>query len=179
MKKRKLSILICCLLGFTLISCSSDGSKNKNNVNDTSKVQESKTPEESKTVEEDKTIKESETVETNEQKGYKLRFGELLDSKENGDILIIKAKIKPSYNNKATIDQNGFNVEDLILNQGADKFNEIQYWAVADMADGSENKVISFTLDKSLIDKVKAQTLVGNMIVENSIDTYILPSLQE
>ena len=175
MRKRKISILICCLLGFTLISC---GSENKNNVNGTSKVQE-KTTEESKTVEEDKTEKESETAETNEEKGYKLRFGELLDSTENGNILIIKAKITPSYNNKATINQNGFNVEDLILNQGADKFNEIQYWAVADMEDGSESKVISFTLDKNLIDKVKSQTLVGNMIVENSIDTYVLPSLQE
>lgn len=82
MKKRKLSILICCLLGFTLISCSSDGSENKNNVNDTSKVQESKTPEESKTVEEDKTIKESKTVETNEEEVYKY-LDSLLKSEEN------------------------------------------------------------------------------------------------
>lgn len=107
-----------------------------------------------------------------------LKFGELLDVTTNNDILIIKAKISPSYNNRATINQNGFNVEDIILNQGGDAFNEIQYWAVADMTDGSESKVISFTLTKDQITSVKNKQLVGNQIVNKATDVWILPSLQ-
>lgn len=107
-----------------------------------------------------------------------LKFGELLDATTNDGILIIKAKISPSYSNKATITQNGFNVEDIILNQGGDSFDEIQYWAVADMTDGSESKVISFTLTKDHINSVKNEQLFGNEIVDKAIDVWILPSLQ-
>lgn len=107
-----------------------------------------------------------------------LKFGELLDVTTNDGILIIKAKISPSYSNKATITQNGFNVEDIILNQGGDLFDEIQYWAVADMTDGSESKVISFTLTKDHINSVKNEQLFGNEIVDKATDVWILPSLQ-
>ena len=55
---------------------------------------------------------------------------------------MIKAKIESNISKKLTVSQNGFNVEDLILNQEAEKYNEIQYWAVADMADGTESKVV-------------------------------------
>lgn len=77
--------------------------------------------------------KVNQEASTDNTKVSSLKFGELLDVTTNNDILIIKAKISPSYNNKATINQNGFNVEDIILNQGGDAFNEIQYWAVADI----------------------------------------------
>lgn len=107
-----------------------------------------------------------------------LKFGELLDVTTNDGILIIKAKISPSYSNKATITQNGFNVEDIILNQGGDSFDEIQYWAIADMTDGSESKVISFTLTKDHINSVKNEQLFGNEIVDKATDVWILPSLQ-
>ena len=107
----------------------------------------------------------------------KVRFGELLSSTVNGKTLVIKAKVSPSFNNKTTIDQNGYNVEDIILNQGGDSFNEIQYWAVADMNDGSESKVISFTLDKNQINAIKNKQLVGNQIVDKANDVWILPSL--
>ncbi|MEG0667859.1 MAG: hypothetical protein RR460_04460 [Clostridium sp.] len=107
----------------------------------------------------------------------KLKFGELVDIKENNNMLIIKAKIEPSYSNKTTVNQNGFNIEDIILNKGGDVFDEIQYWAVADMSDGSEEKVISFTLKKKHIDDIKDKQLVGNKIVDNADDVWILPSL--
>lgn len=109
---------------------------------------------------------------------YKIKHGEMLDATINGDILVIKAKISPSYKNSATINQNGFNIEDIIKNQGASKFNEIQYWAVADMKDGSESKVISFTLDSNLIKNIEAGNIPGNQIVKNAKDVWILPSLQ-
>ena len=107
----------------------------------------------------------------------KMKFGELLSSIVNGKTLIIKAKISPSFSNKTTIDQNGYNVEDIILNQGGDSFDEIQYWAVADMNDGSEGKVISFTLNKDQINSIKNKQLVGNKIVDNANDVWVLPSL--
>ncbi len=118
-------------------------------------------------------------TDNQEDNDYTLKFGKLLEVNGHDDVLVIKAKIEPSYNNGATIKQNGYNVEDLILNQGCDEFSEIQYWAVADMTDGSESKVISFTLDKNLIDMIKGKNIVGNQIVDKALDVWILPSLQD
>ena len=81
--------------------------------------------------------------------------------------------------NKMTIDQNYFNVEDIILNKGGSSYNEIQYWAVADMTSGDESKVISFKLDKSLIDKIKNKEVAANRLGEYAIDLWVLPSLTE
>jgi len=109
---------------------------------------------------------------------YKAKFGNILEANKLGKSLTIKFKIKSSISNKTTIDQNGFNVEDLILNQGASQFETINYWAVADMEDGSESKVISFTLNKDLIKSVKSQNTFGNQIVDKANDVWILPSLK-
>lgn len=123
-----------------------------------------------------------------------LRFGELLNITETptylfdekdqfvgtgNDIVVVKAKISPSYNNKATIKQNYLNIEDLIQNQGFDKYNELQYWAVADMTDGSEGKVFSCTVSDSLIKSIKENAISVeryNVMVD---DLWILPSLLE
>ena len=110
---------------------------------------------------------------------YKARFGTFIEGNISQNILVVKFKIQSSTSNKATIHQNGYNIEDMILNQGADKYNEIQYWAVADMEDGSESKVISFTVDKDLITKIKNQQVVGNQIVDCAKDVWILPSLKQ
>lgn len=110
---------------------------------------------------------------------YKSRYGEFKEATTLNNCLVIKFKISPSISNETTIHQNGYNVEDLILNQGADVYNEIQYWAVADMADGSESKVISFTVNKDLINKVKNNQVGGNKIIAYADDVWILPSLQE
>lgn len=109
---------------------------------------------------------------------YNIKHGEFLSSNITEDILVIKTKIEPNLNNKLTISQNEFNVEDIIKNQGGDQFNEIQYWAVADMEDGSESKVISFTLDKNLIDSVKSGNIPANQIIDKSSDVWVLPSLK-
>lgn len=109
---------------------------------------------------------------------YNIKHGEFLSSNITEDILVIKTKIEPNLNNKLTISQNEFNVEDIIKNQGGDQFNEIQYWAVADMEDGSESKVISFTLDKNLIDSVKSGNTPANQIIDKSSDVWVLPSLK-
>ena len=107
----------------------------------------------------------------------KVQYGETLDVTIMGTTLIVKAKISPSYNNDATIKQNYHSVEDLILKQGCDRFSEIQYWAVADMQDGSEGKVISFTCDKSMIRSVAEGRLVAIQFGDYVQDLWILPSL--
>lgn len=139
-------------------------------------------------VEKDKEIKETKNKSKENQSSnipkkianlYKIKYGELLDATENNNVLIIKTKITPSMNNKLTIDQNGYNIEDLIVNQGADLYDEIQYWAVADMEDGTESKVISFTVDKNLINSIKNKNTVANQIINQAKDVWILPSLSK
>ena len=120
----------------------------------------------------------SDSDSNKEVSGYKIKHGEFIESNINDDVLVIKAKIEPSLNNKLTISQNGFNVEDIIKNQGGDQFKEIQYWAVADMSSGEENKVVSFTLNEELIKDIKDGNVVANQIIDNADDVYILPSLQ-
>ena len=108
-----------------------------------------------------------------------IKHGELLDSNVNAEnTLIVKAKITPSFTNGLTISQNGYNIEDIILNQGGDKYDEIQYWAVADMDGGSESKVVSFTVGKDMIKKIKNKSIVGMEIVDKASDVFILPSLK-
>lgn len=112
-----------------------------------------------------------------------LQYGTLLDKNEstqNGEkIIVIKAKITSSLSNKMTIDQNYYNIEDLIKNHNYDKYDTIEYWAVADMTDGSESKVISFTVDKPLIDKIAAGNFPTNQMGKYVSDLWILPSLTE
>jgi hypothetical protein len=122
---------------------------------------------------------ENDETSVSQQKndGVKLVHGELLDIKK-GDVTIIKAKIKPSYNNDATINQNYYNIEDLIKNQGFDKCQQIQYWAVADMESGSESKVISFTVNKDLIDKIAKEEVFGISMGDYVDELWLHPSLR-
>lgn len=107
-----------------------------------------------------------------------IKHGTFEEAIANGDTLVVKAKIKPSYSNKATINQNAFNVEDIVKNQDGYKYSEIQYWAVADMQNGSESKVISFTIDKNVIAMIENGSIPGNMILNYVSDLWILPSLK-
>lgn len=109
---------------------------------------------------------------------YSISHGELLDVTITGDIMVVKTKIEPSLTNTMTIQQNGFNVEKIILDNDMSDINELQYWAIADMTNGSESKVISFTLDKYMIDAVKNKSLFGADIVDNAKDVWIHPSLE-
>lgn len=110
---------------------------------------------------------------------YSIEHGNLVETTVNGNTLIIKVKIEPLLTNKMTINQNYFNVEDIIKNQDGNKFDVIDYWAVADMQDGSEGKVISFTLEKDVIKNIYDGNIVANQIGNYVKDLWILPSLQE
>lgn len=110
---------------------------------------------------------------------YTLESGTVLEVTVFEGTLIIKAKIEPSLTNKFTIDQNYYNVCVIIQHQGGDRFTRISYWAVADMADGSEGKVISFDVPERLIQAIAANDdYPANTLGEKVEDLWILPSLQ-
>lgn len=109
-----------------------------------------------------------------------VKFGDLLSVNVNSDnVVVVKVKISSSYSNQATIDQNYYNVVDLIRNQGFDQYAEIQYWAVADMSDGSEQKVISFTVAGDLIATISgAENFADNTLGDYLTDLWVHQSLR-
>lgn len=68
---------------------------------------------------------------------------------------VVSVLIEPSYNDKATVNQNFHNVESLILDGGGDRFREIQYYAFVTDASGDRVKAVSFSLDSDLIQRIK------------------------
>lgn len=112
----------------------------------------------------------------------KLKFGVLqsftISPDTNKRCCIIKAKIESSYSNKATIHQNFFNVEDFIKKQNGYLYDEIQYYAVADMTSGNEAKVISFTLDKNIIDGLYNEKIAANTLDDYLKDFWVIESLK-
>lgn len=107
----------------------------------------------------------------------RLKYGKLISINEDEARVVIKAKITPSFSNSSTIEQNYYTVCDLITSQGFDIFNEIQYWAVADMTNGSESKVISFTISKKVIDQIAEEKVLPLYLADYLDDLWILPSL--
>ena len=108
-----------------------------------------------------------------------LQYGDLLSVVFNDGIVVVKAKIQPNLTDKMTIEQNYFNVGDLIKNQGFNTCKELQYWAVADMESGDEVKVISFDLDKTTIDKVYSEKILENQLEDHIDNLFIHASLEK
>lgn len=117
------------------------------------------------------------TAEPENKKRYN-DYGELLDLTETDGVCVLKYKITSSATKKMTINQNYYTVVNFIKDGGGDQYNEIQYWAVADMQDGSESKVISFTVSKGLIEKVKAGTVLPTQMGDYVDELWILSSLR-
>lgn len=115
---------------------------------------------------------------------FTLKYGKLLDANPDGGVdmntLVIKAKIEPNLTNRMTITQNYQNIIQMLQKDDYTQYDSIQYWAIADMTDGSEGKVISFTVDKSCIEAITNGTIAsGDTLEEYLTDLWILPSLQE
>lgn len=111
--------------------------------------------------------------------GLQLEFGDLLNINYGGSgCVVVKAKISPQLTNKHTIDQNYYSVCKLIRDNGFDQCKEIQYWAVADMTNGDEAKVISFTLNSKTIKRIYDKEIVDNQLGKYADDLWIHPSLQ-
>ena len=117
------------------------------------------------------------TAEPGNKKGFN-DYGELLDLTETDGICVLKYKITSSATKKMTVNQNYYTVVNFIKDGGGDQYDEIQYWAVADMQDGSESKVISFTVSKDLIEKIKAGTVLPTKMGDYVDELWLLPSLR-
>ena len=108
-----------------------------------------------------------------------VKYGELLELNDNRDekgVVVVKAKIHPSTTNDLTVAQNFHNVVYLVENFGFDNC-ELQYWAVADMADGSEGKAVSFTVPQDVVAQVAAGEVQATELPDLVADLWILPSL--
>lgn len=106
----------------------------------------------------------------------KLDHGDFLEAHINGTSIIIKAKIQPNLTNDMTIKQNYYNVCSFIREYG-NIFHEVQYWAVADMTDGSEGKVIQFDVPRDVIDTIATGDFPDNQLGNYVENLWILPSL--
>lgn len=118
--------------------------------------------------------------DTQSNKTDKIISGEVLDINinETDNIAVIKVKVDTGIGGKTAVDKNYYNVVDLIKNQGYDKYDELQYWAVADTTDGNETKVISFTVSKDLIDKIKNEQIADNQLGDYVDDLWIHNALK-
>lgn len=106
-----------------------------------------------------------------------LKHGELLEETANDGVVVLKTKIKPSSSNKATVDQNYYNIEDYVANNDMEGISEIQYWAVADMDGGEEEKVLSFTVPAELIAKIQSGEIPTNQLGDFVSDLWVHQSL--
>lgn len=119
-----------------------------------------------------------EATESQQEEAISLQYGELLSLHEQDGIAVVKAKIAPSFSNSATVSQNYYNIEALVKKHGFDKYDEVQYWAVADMTDGSEQKVISFTVPHDVLTKIAAGKLAINQLGSYVADLWVHQSLR-
>lgn len=111
--------------------------------------------------------------------GLELFGGDLISVIKGPSGVVVKAKIKPSYNKDMTVRQNYHNVCRLITDNGFDVCDEIQYWAVADMTTGEESKVVAFTVSKDVIKLIKDEKIFPTNLEDYLDDLFILPSLRE
>lgn len=119
-----------------------------------------------------------EATESQQEEAVPLQYGELLSLHEQDGIAVVKAKIAPSFSNSATVSQNYYNIEALVKKHGFGKYDEVQYWAVADMTDGSEQKVISFTVPHDVLAKIAAGKLAINQLGSYVTDLWVHQSLR-
>lgn len=129
--------------------------------------------------------------EVKQEEKTKISHGILLEEKENclkynendkceEKSLVLKVKVKQSYSNKATINQNYFNVGNYIRKNKDKSFDKISYRAVTDdTTDGSEFKVISFDVEKNVIKKLKDNSFADNQLGDYVTDLWINPELKD
>ena len=123
----------------------------------------------------DKIAAENGASDTSE---IQLHYGDLLSTTVNGTTIVLKAKITSSLTKKMTVDSCFYDVYDAVEKYGLDQYDELQYWAVADMTDGSEQKVISFTVPHDTLEKIANGSIVEGQLQSYSTDVWLSPALQ-
>lgn len=109
-----------------------------------------------------------------------IAYGELLsvtDGRNANGTISVRVKIDSNLTNKMTIDQNYYNVVDLIANKGYDNC-ELRYFAVMDRTDGSEGKIMSFTVPSSIVDKIAKGKIVAIQLPDYVTDSWIHPQFK-
>lgn len=90
---------------------------------------------------------------------------------------------KKKSSNKQTINQNYENIEkivrsDMFKEYYHDTIKSIDYWAVADMSNGSEGKVIAFIVSDNMIENILTNDYFYTSSYEDYVqDLWIHPSL--
>ena len=113
--------------------------------------------------------------------GLHLRFGDLVSVTKSptSNSVLVKVKIKPLLSNNMTICQNYHNICELIRKNGFDACPEIKYWAVADMTNGKESKVVAFTVNENVIKDIKNRKVFATRLGDYVDNLFIHPSLRK
>lgn len=104
-----------------------------------------------------------------------IKYGKLLsvtDARDANGPVSVRVKVDSNLTNKMTIDQNYHNAVDLIANRGYDNC-ELRYFAVMDRTDGSEGKIMSFTVPASVVDKIEDGKIVATQLPNYVTDLWI------
>lgn len=104
-----------------------------------------------------------------------IKYGKLLsvtDARDANGTVSVRVKINSNLTNKMTIDQNYQNAVDLIANRGYNNC-ELRYFAVMDRTDGSEGKIMSFTVPASVVDKISDGKIVAIQLPNYVTDLWI------
>lgn len=110
-----------------------------------------------------------------------IKYGKLLsvtDARDANGTVSVRVKVRSNLTNKMTIDQNYNNAIDLITNKGYNNC-ELRYFAIMDRADGSEGKIMSFTVPASVVDKIENGKIVEIQLPDYVTDLWIHPQFTE
>lgn len=109
-----------------------------------------------------------------------LDHSELLEVNTFAGNIIIKAKVsKNLLNDKMIRNSCYFEVYEAIQDYKLQYYNNLSYWAVADMTNGTEQKVISFEVSQEVMEMVANETIYENQLVDYLTDLWISPVLQD
>ncbi len=180
--KRTIAFVITFVLVFSLCACGSSTSSNPSaTAMPTAEPTPEPTPEPTAEPTPEPTpepIRDKEWLRNITVDDLKTNTGEILEVIYNGTDLVVKQKINAQLTNKMTIDQNYYNACEIIRSLGGAEIHDLQYWAVADMRDGSEGKVISFTVPAATVKIIQTQEFPDNTLGNYVTDLWILPSLK-
>lgn len=122
----------------------------------------------------------SRTDQATEDGKIKIRFGDILDITENKEeqTIIIKVKIESNVTKEMTVNQNYMNAWEFIKAYTGTEYKELTYWAVADMTDGTESKVVQFKVPEDAINGVLNGSILENQLGDHVTDLFLHPSLR-
>lgn len=109
-----------------------------------------------------------------------IAYGKLLsvtDARDINGTVSVRVKINSNLTNKMTIEQNYYNAVDLISNRGYNNC-ELKYFAVMNRTDGSEGKIMSFTVPSAIVDMIASKEIVAIQLPDCVTELWIHPQLQ-